>query len=259
MGRKKLLLVIIACGYMNISFNQELSVDLLLKDFQSNNWPSVLKAKEDLENLEGKSIPKLMNLLSVNSVRKLENTGDLIYPGAERFYGRGQIIEYDIDDISIRAGWLLEELTFQNFGFTGVHIQEDKLVDFIKFTFPDYYNNSSNRKKLEAGSAIEKRRIIKSLSIKAVNEWWAKESDNWNRLNALLEALNSDDEKRQVKALFYIRNGKTKCTGLTESFYKAKIQDRIIELSKVQLKRVSEHAKLILLDMEYEWLKIKQM
>ena len=256
---KKLLIVVIAVGYMLISFNQEQSVDELIKDFQSNDWPTVIKAKENLENLEGNSIPELMNLLGSCSINKLQNTGDLIYPGAEKFYGHGQIIDYDIDDMCIRAGWLLEEISFQKFGFDGVHIQEDRLVNFIKHNFPDYYNSPGTIDKIENLSTSEKRSLIKEMSIKKAVEWWERESKNWSRLSALIGALRSDDEKRQVKALFYIRNGKTQCTGLTKSFYKKKIHHIINELSKAQVKRVSEHAKLILLDTSYEWLKIKQI
>lgn len=255
---KKLLIAVIACGYMLLGISQEKSVDKLIKDFQSNDWPTVIKAKENLENLEGKSIPELMNLLGSCTVIKLQNTGDLIYPGAEKFYGHGQIIDYDIDDICIRAGWLLEEITFQKFGFDGVHIQEGRLDNYIKYNFPGYYNSENNKNKLEKMATAEKRSLIEDLSIKKANEWWKKESKGWNRLSALVEALKSDDEKRQVKALFYIRNGRTNCTGLTKSFYKKNIHSIINELSKVQTKRVSEHAKLILLDMNYEWLKIKQ-
>ena len=258
MEKKLLLVVIMVSGCMLNGFNQEISIDELLNDFKSNNWPTVLNAKEKLENMEEKSIPELMDMLGVKSFMKLNNTGDLIYPGAEKFYGRGQIIEYGIDDIAIRAGWLLEELTFQNFGFTGVHSQEDRLISFIKLNFPEYYDDPGNRKKLDKCSVSEKRRLIKDLSVKEAKEWWAKESGNWNRLDALVDALKSDDEKRQVKALFYLRNVKTKCTGLTRSYYEDNIYSIIVELSEVQTKRVSEHAKLILLDVHYEWLKIKQ-
>jgi hypothetical protein len=259
MKKRLLFVVIMIGGFILASFIQEISIDALLRDFKSNDWPTVLDAKEKLENMEEKSIPDLINMLGVKSFVKLTNTGDLIYPGAEKFYGRGQIIEYDIDDMIVRAGWLLEEITFQNFGFSGVHIQEDRLINFIKINFPGYYNDPGNRKKLDKCSVPEKRRIIKDLSVKEAKEWWDEESGRWNRLDALVDALKSDDEKRQVKALFYLRNGKTKCTGLTEEYYEDNIKSIVLELSKVQTKRVSEHAKLILLDVNYEWLKIKQI
>jgi hypothetical protein len=259
MKNKLLWVFIMVWAYMLAGYAQEISIDVLLKDFKSNDWPKVLNAKDKLENMEEKAIPYLIDMLGVKSYAKLINTGDLIYPGAEKFYGRGQIIEYDIDDIAVRAGWLLEDLTFQNFGFSGIHIQEDRLINFIKVNYPGYYDNNSNRKKVDKFSVTEKRKLIKELSISEAREWWSRESEGWNRLDALTSALNSDDEKRQVKALFYMRNGKTQCPGLTKEYYEANIQSIVVELSKVQTKRVSEHAKLILLDTNFDWLKMKQM
>lgn len=254
---KKILLIVLAAFCYQLSYNQD--IDKIFNDFQSNDWEIVSKAKNSLENLEEKSIPGLVKLLDDNSTVKLENTGALIYPGAEKFFGYGQIIDYDIDKLSVRAGWLLEDLTFNNFGFSGVHIEKNKLIDYIKFNYPEYYNNSSNRKKLESCSVSDKRALIMKLSRNKVNSWQEKGTGDWSRLEALIDALNSSDEKRQVKALFYIRNGKTGCTGLDRRIFEAKIRGRIIELSKVNLKRVSEHAKLILLDKDLEWLKMKQI
>ena len=80
----------------------------------------------------------------------------------------------------------------------------------------------------------------------------------WNRLDALETSLKSSDEKQQVKALFYIRNGKTFCDGLDKNFYKNKLKDTIEKLSKSSTSRVSENAKLIMLDENFEWLLIKK-
>ena len=242
---------------INFGFTQDKEIAKLLKEFQSADWGTVLQAKEKLENYEAKSIPGLIEMLKDNTVKKLVNTGDLIYPGADKFFGHGQIIDYDIDKINIRAGWLLEDLSFQNFGFIGIHTESSNLVDFIKFNFPKYYNNSRNRQQVDKATDKEKRDIIKKLSIAEAQKWWAEEGNNWNRLDALISALSSDDEKRQAKALSYIRNGKSQCSGLTVEVYKSKIQPLINELAKSNLKRISEQAKLIMLDADYDWLKMK--
>jgi len=237
--------------------NAQSDIGQIIKDFVGNDWTVVSAAKEKLENYEAKAIPQIMLLLENNTVNKLKNTGSLIYPGAEKFFGYGQIIDYDIDNISIRAGWLLEELTFNNFGFTGVHIPEEDLVGFIKLTFPDYYNNSTNRKTIETSSAVDIRKIIRQLSIRNAKEWWQLESNSWTRLNALSKALISFDEKCQVKALFYMRNGDTKCTGLTKDYYIDNISKEIVRLSTSDTKRISENAKLILFDTKFLWLENK--
>ena len=73
-----------------------------------------------------------------------------------------------------------------------------------------------------------------------------------------MEALKSFDEKRQVKVLFYMRNGETKCDGLTRDFYYEEISKEIVRLSGSDVQRISEHAKLILLDSKLDWLEMKQ-
>ena len=155
---------------------QDKEIASLLKELQSVDWSVVFQAKEKLENLEGKCIPGIIPMLHDKTVKKLINTGDLIYPGADKFFGHGQIIDYDIDRIDIRAGWLLEELTFQNFGFMGVHIQSDKLIDYIKFNFPKYYNNSKNRQLIDKSSEKDRRDIIRKLSAAEAEKWWEDHS-----------------------------------------------------------------------------------
>jgi hypothetical protein len=257
MKKSALLACWIVIGTSMLAFGREKIPENLLSDFTSTDWPAVLQAKENIENLEANGIPQLISLLDDFSIRKLENSGDLIYPGAERFYGHGQIVDYSIDEISIRAGWLLEEIAFQNFGFTGIHLPEDELTGFIQYNFPEYCDNTRNKQGLNKMTVDEKRELIKSLSIKKAQSWWKQQPDNWTRLDALVSALQSADEKRQVKALFYIRNGKTRCSGLTKTFYQTNIENIVRALSKVDLKRVSENAKLIMLDMDYEWLDMK--
>jgi hypothetical protein len=106
-------------------------------------------------------------------------------------------------------------------------------------------------------TSTQKRKLIKSISISKARSWWKSASNNWNRFDALVEALNSNDEKRQVKALFYLRNGKTRCKGLTNTTYKLRMEETVSKLARVDLNRVSENAKLILLDTELRWLSLK--
>ncbi len=230
------------------------SVNQLIDDFTSDDWTKVKAAKEQLENVGKAAIPDIIKLLDRDEVVKLQNTGSLIYPGAEKFFGHGQIVDYDIDNLSIRAGWILEEMSFNNFGFSGYQLSDDELIGFIKLTFPDYYNNTTNRKKLETSSYAELRGIIQSLSVKNAKKWWENESKDWTRLEALLDGLKSFDEKRQVKALFYLRNGTTKCEGLTKDYYIDNISKEIVRLGSSDVKRVSEHARLILFDTKFTWL-----
>lgn len=230
------------------------NMDQLLKKFKSSDWKEVKLAKKQLESIQKEVIPELISMLKDNLEVKLENTGPLIYPGATRFYGHGQILDYDIDYLAIRAGWLLEELTFNNFGFSGIHLPQDMMITHLKLTFPDYYNNSSNRKEIEKSSAEDLRQLALKLSIKKASKWWESSGDNWTRLQALTDALTSYDEKRQVMALYYIRNGETKCNGLTKDYYIEEISKEIVRMSASDVQRISENAKLILHDNKFEWL-----
>ncbi|MBN1598270.1 MAG: hypothetical protein JW894_08245 [Bacteroidales bacterium] len=254
MKNKKVIAILLTSAVLFSCSFAQVDISSLIKDFVSEDWKTVQEAKIALENLEGEAIPDVIPLLDRDETVKLKNTGSLIYPGAQRFFGHGQIVDYAIDNLSIRAGWLLEELTFNNFGFTGLHLPDEELVGFIKITFPDYYNNSQNRKKIESSAADELRNLIHKLCIAEAKTWWKAESGSWTRLQALVDGLHSFDEKRQVKALFYMRNGKTRCTGLDKDYYIDNISSLIVRLSSSDTKRVSEHARFILFDTQFTWL-----
>src|SRR5262245_44810625 len=103
----------------------------LIDDFTSADWQKVHHAKAALESRQSEAIPALIELLDRNEKVELLNTADLIYPGAKAFYGHGWILDYDVDWISVRAGWALENLTFQNFGFREGVINEADLFKAV--------------------------------------------------------------------------------------------------------------------------------
>jgi hypothetical protein len=257
MRKLALFLFLTAFSGTVISIKAQDDLQQLINNLISSDWQTVKNAKLQLENYEGRAIPMIIKLLDRDEMVKLTGTGTLIYPGATKFYGYGQMIEYDIDRLAVRAGWLLEDITFNNFGFSGCHLAPEDQLTFIKITFPDYYNNANNRKKLENSTVSEISDIIFNLSVKRAKEWWAKEGNNFSRLTALVDALQSFDEKRQVKALFYLRYGETKCTGLTKEYYFENISKEIVRLSASETLRVSEHASNILSDTRFLWLESK--
>jgi hypothetical protein len=255
---KKILFNLLLC-FSFVPFRTTASepIKQLVDDFLSTDWPTVMLAKEKIENMGSECVPEIIGLLNDCRVYKLQNTADLIYPGAAKFFGHGQIIDYDIDVVCIRAGWLLEELTFRNFGFTGIHLPAAELTDFIRKTFTDYCSVPGNQDQFEQMNENEKRMLIRNLSIERARVWWQDSSRQWNRLSSLVQALNSTDEKTQVKALFYLRNGRTVCAGLNQKFYKSKLSKTIEKLSKSPTSRLSENAKLIMLDSDFSWLALK--
>lgn len=247
-----LIELIIVCT----AFTQSAEITKNLEDFKSADWPTVLAAKEHLENMEAKAIPYIMKLLDKSNEVILTNNRNLIYPGMHGYVANGQKVDYDIDKLNIRAGWLLEEITFINFGFSRIHERDELLLQYIENTFPTYYEK--NKDSLTKKSPDELRTIMTDLSISAANEWWKSNAADWNRLDALREALFSKDEVQVVKALFYLRHGKTKCTGLDKKYYEFFLAERLMDLARGKIKRISENAKLIVLDYDFDWLYMKK-
>jgi hypothetical protein len=99
-----------------------------LKAFASPSWDRVYETKGKLESRQAAAIPALVEMTFRDDRVALQDTFDLIYPGAHKFYGHGYIVDYDLDVLSARAGWLLEELTFQDFGFAASLISKQQLL-----------------------------------------------------------------------------------------------------------------------------------
>ena len=207
-------------------------------------------------NYQKDAIPELIELLKDTSFVKLNNTADLIYPGAEKFYGHGWIVNYDIDWISVRAAWLLEEITFQNFGYRDLTINEDKLMSLHKQDYTSYLQTGSHDIDFKDKTPREQLIIYRLMLADRVLKWWDKNKNGWTRLNAIKEALSSIDEQRQSLALRYLRFGKTDCAGLTLENYKEEIKP-IIKKIKRSKNENAEQAKYLLEDNEYYWFKSK--
>lgn len=227
-----------------------------INNFISSDWEQVNKAKLYLENKQEESIPALVELLDEDTVVKLKNTGDLIYPGAEKFYGHGQIIDYDIDNLIIRAGWIIEEITFQDFGFSTIHDRDEKLLEHIKQEYKKYLSQDYLNK-LEKSTPAEIRNEMKKMASKKAAEWWEENEKEWDRFQGIVDALHSSNNRRQILALQYLRTGKSKCDGLTIESYLDNIKDRVAYLSKSNINRIAEQAKLVLNDHDFEFIKIK--
>jgi len=172
----------------------------------------------------------------------LTDTGDLIYPGAKHFYGHGFIVDYDLDVLAVRAGWVLEELTFQDFGFSAGQIREDVL---LRDTAVHGFETRPLNKVVPVRSP-EKDRI--QAAITAARNWWDANGARWSRMSALEEALRSANAQRQIRALGYLRYGDTICEGLDLDSYAARLQPVVRRLSKTAPPDVSEQAKLLLRD-----------
>ncbi len=238
-----------------VSFSQK-RLDGMIAELKHSDFSAIYKVKDSIVNYQKDAIPELIELLKDTSFVKLNNTADLIYPGAEKFYGHGWIVNYDIDWISVRAAWLLEEITFQNFGYRDLTINENKLMSLHKQDYTSYLQTGSHDIDFKDKTPREQLIIYRLMLADRVLKWWDKNKKGWTRLNAIKEALSSIDEQRQSLALRYLRFGKTDCAGLTLENYKEEIKP-IIKKIKRSKNENAEQAKYLLEDNEYYWFKSK--
>ena len=214
----------------------------LISDFISAEWEKVFKAKDSLLNIGESVIPDLLKLMdNPKAFQKLQNTADLIYPGATEFWGHGWVIDYDLDWIAIRAGWAMENLTSQHFGFTENVITEKELMDLHKKDYAIYietgiHNVNFKRQKFKELDAI----------IKKAENWWKNNQDNWTPLSGLKDAIFSNDINRQLDAIQQMRFTRFKIKGYNQEWFEREIKARIIELNKTDDEELKLQTKYLL-------------
>src|SRR5215510_7314023 len=211
----------------------------LVDDFTSNDWQKVHLAESALESRQAEAIPALIELLDRDEKVELDNTADLIYPGAKKFYGHGWILDYDVDWISVRAGWALENLTFQNFGFREGVINEADLLKMV-------IKRQGNVQLTDPSKTATAKKQIRAEASSRAKTWWQKSQSSWNRFAAVLESLRSDDPVRQRWTLGWIRNGRTKCDGLNVGSFKKYIVPEAERLLKSSDQGVRDQAEYLL-------------
>lgn len=200
----------------------------LISDFISAEWGKVYKAKDSILNIGETVIPDLLKLMdNPKGFTKLQNTADLIYPGATEFWGHGWVIDYDLDWIAIRAGWAIENLTSQHFGFSENVITEKELMDLHKKDYAKYIETGKNDVNFE-------RQKFKELDviITKAKDWWKSNQDNWTPLSGLKEAIFSDDIYRQLDAIQQMRFTRFNIKGYNQEWFDKEIRARIVELNK---------------------------
>jgi len=240
----------------NLCFSQT-RLDSMVAQLRQPNFGAVYQVKDSIVNYQKEAIPKLIELLKDTSFVKLKNTADLIYPGAEKFYGHGWIVNYDIDWISVRAAWLLEEITFQNFGYRDLTISEDKLMNLHKQNYTSYLQTGNHDIDFKDKTPRQQLIIYRLMLADSVSKWWYKNKSTWTRFGAIKEALTSVDEQRQGLALQYLRFDKTMCDGLTLENYKDEIKP-LVQKIKHSKNVEAEQATYLLDDNEYYWFKSKK-
>jgi hypothetical protein len=245
-----LLLALTACS-------AQTRLDSMIAKLKHADFGDVYQVKDSLVDRGKEAIPKLVKLLKDTSFVKLKNTADLIYPGANKFYGHGWIVNYDIDWLSVRAAWLLEQITFQNFGYGEQTISEDQLMKLHQQNYSSYLQTGSHSVDFKNKSPRQKLVDYRQMLADSVSKWWDKNQDGWTRFKVLKEALASSDEIRQSLALHFLRFGETKCEGLNRDSYEKELFPLVQKIRDSKNSK-AQQAQLLLDDKEYYWLKSKR-
>lgn len=215
-----------------------------LELFKSKNFDEVYSARKYLIELHNEEvISGLVEMLKDSSYVQLENTADLIYPGAKKFYGHGWYVRYDIDWISARAGWLLEEITFQNFSLLKNQISYEDLLKI-----------SDNKLVLKSKDAKSRIILYRQIISEKVEKWWIESKNNWTNYNALTEALNSYNTYRWDLAIQYLRFGDYIFENLNIESYTKEVKPKLIEINKSKnSESAAFQTELLLNDKENYW------
>lgn len=223
-------------------------IDSLFTEFKKESfYTNVYPAKQELENYQKVIIPELIELLKDNNFVKLTNTFDLIYPGTTVFYGHGYYIPYDIDWLSVRSGWILEDLTFQDFGYQNIEVNNETLMKLIQENYDSYIKIGTYELDWKNKTSEERKAECRKILSKKAEKWWKENRNRWNKISAIKEALQSNNEKRLRNVFQYLRNGDSKCDNLTKEIYQKELKPIILDLKKTtQYPEIQEQIELIL-------------
>ncbi|QDU13782.1 hypothetical protein CA11_15680 [Gimesia maris] len=219
---------------------QNLQAPLILEFIQAD-WHRVSRAADIMERRPQQALPVLVCLLDQDRKVKLQNTADLIYPGAEMFYGHGGIINYDIDQLSVRAGWLLEMITFEDFGFSEPGIDHDQLLAAAIAGKKDVPADDV----LEINSDEELRKEKRSAAVARAKKWWQSNQSGWTRRAALEAAIRSDNPYRVANALEWIRHSEIPINGMSRQWYVKEIYPVVKQIAQSNEEENAEQASLL--------------
>lgn len=225
--------------FATCAFSQQNPIDSLIKDFKSFMFDyKIQPSRRALERYEQAAIPKIIPLLYSNTFTPIADNPYLMYPASKRYeYTHGYIIPYNLDWLSIRAGWLIEELTFMDFGYkTAMDEKKYALIDSYA------YNGKREVPWIKAPTKASLLKTRKPMA-DAVVAWWRKNKATWTRIGALKEALQSNNTKRQTIAINYLLNGFRNEEEPLTSKYLKEITPLVLALKESDNKSIAEDAK----------------
>lgn len=193
------------------------------------SWRDVRMAKLLLAGDRRASLAPVVEMIDRDDRVPLTDTADLIYPGAKKFYGHGGIESYDLDHIGDRAGWVLEDLTFRDFGFSD---------GIDPFTAEDPAHARTRRAAARA----------------AVRGWWKLARNAWRCYDALGDALRSP---RTALAYAWLRTWKAPpCDGFTPERFKRELLPIVQKHAADPGHPMHAQAKLLLRDLDEQLARI---
>lgn len=227
----------------------DVEIGSLVTQLTGESWSMVSNARLALESRQGHAIPHLMALLDRDEYVKLQGTFDLIYPGAKKYYGHGEILRYDIDWLTVRAGWVLEKITFQDFGFSE-DIREDDLFEARLNGRVDGPLNEA----IPINNDAEARQRQRARAVERCKRWWSSQNGKFDRFTALLDALKSGKPSSALNALHWLRFEKTHIDGFNKKSYLRQVLPIVRMLAKSSDRQVSTQAGYLVHDYEVnEW------
>jgi hypothetical protein len=232
-------------------------MDSLIKQFAGTDWGQVSEAQFVLESKQGAAIPRLVALLERDEYVKLRNTADLIYPGAESYWGYGHILRYDVDWLSVRAGWALEQITFQDFGFSEDSIRES---DLLRATARGQVDVPL-QEVIAVDIPAEAKEQQRAAAVQRARAWWTQQQGTWHRLPALVDALDSAEPARVLSALHWLRFENSVIDGFTKGVYLEQVYPRVQILAGSTNPEVAAQAAYLVRDYdndEWWWLSLKE-
>jgi hypothetical protein len=202
-----------------------------LKGLRFNH--DIRDAKDSLSNFQQLALPKLIFLL-YSSTRLNTDPGDpytILATGHYKGPNKVSIIPYNFDWLSIRAGYVIESLTFINFGYASPYKISENGNGSFKITW----------NKIATAESLKKDRKIMADKVAA---WWKKNSTTWSRFNALKTALKSKDQETVTRGVDFIFGGETKCDGFTKESYEKELKpllQNLLNTSDTYLKGRIDH------------------
>lgn len=172
-----LIIILFICSCFIASAKSRL--DSLFEKLTFSDYHTVRVAKDELVNIGKDAIPGLIEMMKNKSYLKLTNTMDLIYPGADNFYGHGYIVDYAIDWLNIRALWVFEEITDVDFNFKQ-GFKTGNYYDLLNSLYPEKVKFQAIADGL-ISSCLVYIKNHSDLPYYLAKKWWDLHKNNWKR------------------------------------------------------------------------------